>query len=137
MPLPANTLANTKTRDGWLHWLTRYPAPNAPIEPVAQTGTSSRHSPQNHVLLKSQRNAPHMSHLSFTQTHQNALRELTRLTEIKNRLAGLIIDLKQTEGADIWVREYTLRLKENILPAIAEVKAYINSQELKVTKTSN
>ena len=76
-------------------------------------------------------------HLSFTQTHQNALRELTRLNEIKNRLAGLIIDLQQTEGADIWVREYTLRLKENVLPAIADVKAYIASQEVKVTKTSN
>ncbi len=76
-------------------------------------------------------------HLSFTQTHQNALRELTRLNEIKNRLAGLIIDLQQTEGAEIWVREYTLRLKENVLPAIADVKAYIHSQEVKVTKTSN
>ena len=78
-----------------------------------------------------------MTCLSFTQTHQNALRELTRLEGIRDRTAGLIVELKQTEGADIWVREYTLRLKENVLPAIAEVKAYINSQELKVTKTSN
>ena len=78
-----------------------------------------------------------MTHLSFTQTHQNALRELTRLEGIKNRLAGYIVDLKQTEGADLWVKIYTNRLKENVLPAIAEVKDYINSQDALVTKASN
>jgi len=79
-----------------------------------------------------------MSHLSFTQTTQNALRELDRLEGIKNRLAGLIIDLKANHpNSDQWVREYTLRLKENVIPAIAEVKAYLISQEAQVIKTSN
>ncbi len=78
-----------------------------------------------------------MTRLSFHQTHQNALRELTRLTETRDRIAGLIVDLKQNQGSDMWVREYTLRLKENVLPAIAEVKAYLTSQEAQVTKTSN
>ena len=81
-----------------------------------------------------------MTCLSFTQTHQNALRELTRLEGIRDRIAGLIIDLKTNypaNYADTWIIIYTNRLKENVLPAIAEVKDYINSQELKVTKTSN
>ena len=80
-----------------------------------------------------------MTCLSFTQTTQNALRELDRLEGIKNRLAGLIVDLQSTNNpsAQTWVREYTLRLKENVLPAITEVKAYLTSQEALVTKTSN
>ena len=78
-----------------------------------------------------------MTCLSFTQTHQNALRELTRLTETRDRIAGLIVDLKQNQGSEVWVREYTNRLTQNVIPAIAEVKAYINCLELKVTKISN
>ena len=81
-----------------------------------------------------------MTCLSFTQTHQNALRELDRLTAIRDRIAGLIVDLKTNypaNYADTWITIYTDRLKLNVLPAIAEVKDYINSQELKVTKTSN
>ena len=80
-----------------------------------------------------------MTCLSFTQTTQNALRELDRLEGIKNRLAGLIVDLKSTNtpSAQIWIREYTLRLKENVIPAIDEVKAYLTSQETLVTKSSN
>ena len=79
-----------------------------------------------------------MTRLSFTQTTQNALRELDRLESTKNRLAGLIIDLKANHpNSDQWVREYTLRLKENVLPAIAEVKAYLTSQDALVIKTSN
>ena len=80
-----------------------------------------------------------MSYLSFHQTHQNAIREMDRLVGIKNRLAGLIVELQATNNpsAQVWVREYTLRLKENVLPAIKEVQDYISNQELVVTKTSN
>ena len=78
-----------------------------------------------------------MTRLSFTQTQQNALRELTRLTETRDRIAGLIVDLKQNQGSEVWVREYTNRLTQNVIPAINEVKAYINSQEAQVTKISN
>ena len=78
-----------------------------------------------------------MTCLSFHQTHQNAIRELARLTEIRNRLAGLIVDLKHSHPGSIWIKIYQERLQENVLPAIAEVKDYISNQELKVTKTSN
>ena len=79
-----------------------------------------------------------MSHLSFTQTTQNALRELDRLESIRANLANLIIQLLESGNGDsIWVREYTLRLTENVLPAIAEVKAYLISQEAQVIKASN
>jgi len=78
-----------------------------------------------------------MTRLSFTQTTQNALRELTRLEAIKANLAALIVDLKQNQGSEVWVREYTLRLTQNVIPAINEVKAYLTSQDAPVTKTSN
>ena len=81
-----------------------------------------------------------MTRLSFHQTHQNALRELTRLEGIRDRLAGLIIELKTNypaNYADTWITIYTDRLKVNVLPAIAEVKAYLISQEAQVIKTSN
>ena len=79
-----------------------------------------------------------MTHLSFTQTTQNALRELDRLEGIRANIAGLIIEILESGNSKSpWISIYTDRLKENILPAIAEVKAYINSQELKVTKISN
>ena len=80
-----------------------------------------------------------MTRLSFTQTTQNALRELDRLEGIRANLADLIIQLHQTNNpaAQTWIREYTLRLKENVLPAIAETKAYLTSQDALVTKTSN
>ena len=80
-----------------------------------------------------------MSHLSFTQTHQNALRELDRLTEIRNRLAGSIVELQSLNNpsSQTWISIYSDRLKENVLPAIEEVKAYLTSQDAKVTKASN
>jgi len=80
-----------------------------------------------------------MTRLSFTQTTQNALRELERLEGIRANLADLIIQLLETNNpaAQTWIREYTLRLKENVLPAIAETKAYLTSQDALVTKTSN
>ena len=80
-----------------------------------------------------------MSHLSFTQTHQNALRELDRLTEIRNRLAGSIVELQSLNNpsSQTWISIYSDRLKENVLPAIEEVKAYLNSQDQQVTKASN
>ena len=80
-----------------------------------------------------------MTHLSFTQTTQNALRELDRLEGIKNRLAGLIVDLIESDNpaSKIWIREFTNRLNTNVLPAIAEVKEYLTSQDVLVTKASN
>jgi len=80
-----------------------------------------------------------MTHLSFTQTTQNALRELDRLEAIKARLASFIVDLKGTPSvdSDTWVRMYTERLTSNVIPAINEVKEYLNSQEALVTKASN
>ena len=80
-----------------------------------------------------------MTRLSFTQTTQNALRELDRLEGIRANLADLIIQLLETNNpsAKTWIREYTIRLKENVLPAIEEVKAYLTSQEALVTKISN
>ena len=80
-----------------------------------------------------------MTHLSFTQTTQNATRELDRLEGIKNRLAGSIIDLIESDNpaSKIWIREFTNRLNTNVLPAIAEVKEYLTSQDVLVTKASN
>ena len=80
-----------------------------------------------------------MTCLSFNQTHQNALRELDRLTVIRNRLAGSIVELQSLNNpsSQTWISIYTDRLKENVLPAIKEVKAYINSQEQQVIKASN
>ena len=80
-----------------------------------------------------------MTYLSFTQTTQNALRELDRLEGIKSRLASLIVDLKETPSAnsDTWVKIYTERLVSNVLPSIKEVKDYLTSQEALVTKASN
>ena len=78
-----------------------------------------------------------MTHLSFTQTTQNALRELDRLEGIRGNLASLILDLLETHPNSSFISIYTDRLKENVLPAIEEVKAYLISQEALVTKTSN
>ncbi len=80
-----------------------------------------------------------MTHLSFTQTTQNATRELERLEGIKNRLAGLIVDLIESDNptSKIWIREFTNRLNTNVLPAIAEVKEYLTGQDVLVTKASN
>ena len=78
-----------------------------------------------------------MTHLSFTQTTQNALRELDRLEGIKNRLAGLIVDLKLTNSDSLFIGLYQDRLKLNVIPAINEVKAYLIRQDALVTKTSN
>ena len=80
-----------------------------------------------------------MTRLSFTPTVQNALRELDRLEGIKNRLSGLIVDLKDTPSAnsETWVKIYTDRLVSNVIPTIKEVKDYLNRQDALVTKTSN
>ena len=78
-----------------------------------------------------------MTRLSFTQTTQNALRELDRLEGSRGNLAHLILDLLETHPASPCISIYTDRLKENVLPAIAEVKAYLTSQDALVTKTSN
>jgi len=80
-----------------------------------------------------------MTRLSFTPTVQNALRELDRLEGIKNRLSGLIVDLKDTPSAnsETWVKIYTDRLVSNVIPTIKEVKDYLNRQDALVIKTSN
>jgi len=79
-----------------------------------------------------------MTCLSFTQTTQNALRELDRLEGIRANLAGLIIELIESGNTEsTWVTIYTDRLKTNVLPAIAEVKEYLISQGALVTKASN
>ena len=78
-----------------------------------------------------------MTRLSFTQTTQNALRELDRLEGIRGNLASLILDLLDTHPTSPFISIYTDRLKENVLPAIEEVKAYLISQDALVTKTSN
>ena len=78
-----------------------------------------------------------MTRLSFTQTTQNALRELDRLEGIKNRLAGLIVDLKVSHPESLFIGLYEDRLKLNVLPAIKEVKKYLTKQEALVTKASN
>ena len=79
-----------------------------------------------------------MTRLSFTQTTQNALRELDRLEGIRANLAGLIIEILESGNSKSpWISIYTDRLKDSVLPAIAEVKAYLISQEAQVIKTSN
>jgi hypothetical protein len=78
-----------------------------------------------------------MTRLSFTQTTQNALRELDRLEGIRGNLATLILDLLETHPTSPFISIYTDRLKENVIPSINEVKAYLTSQEALVTKTSN
>ncbi len=79
-----------------------------------------------------------MTRLSFTQTTQNALRELDRLEGIRANIASLIIELLESGNSKSpWVSIYTDRLKDNVLPAIAEVKAYLISQDALVIKASN
>ncbi len=78
-----------------------------------------------------------MTRLSFTQTTQNALLELDRLEGIKNRLAGLIVDLKVSHPESLFIGLYEDRLKLNVMPAIKEVKKYLTKQEALVTKASN
>lgn len=78
-----------------------------------------------------------MTRLSFTQTTQNALRELDRLEGIRGNLASMILELLDTVPQSPWISIYTDRLKENVLPAIEEVKQYLISQEALVTKASN
>ena len=78
-----------------------------------------------------------MTRLSFTQTTQNALRELDRLEGIRGNLASLILDLLDTHPTSPFISIYTDRLKENVIPAINEVKAYLISQEALVIQASN
>ena len=78
-----------------------------------------------------------MTRLSFTQTTQNALRELDRLEGIRGNLAKLILDLLDSNPKSIWITIYTDRLKGSVLPAIEETKAYLISQEAQVSQASN
>ena len=79
-----------------------------------------------------------MTCLSFTQTTQNALRELDRLEKVRANIAGLIIEILESGNTKSpWISIYTDRLKGSVLPAIAEVKAYLLSQEAQVIQASN
>ncbi len=51
--------------------------------------------------------------------------ELDRLEGIRNRLAGLIVDLKLTNPDSLFIGLYEDRLKLNVLPAIKITKQYI------------
>lgn len=81
-----------------------------------------------------------MTRLSFTQTTQNALRELDRLEGIRDNIAGLVAELEpnlNNSTSKTWYNIYCDRLNNNVLPAIREVRAYLISQEALVTKASN
>lgn len=60
-----------------------------------------------------------------------AKQELARLHGIRASLARSIVacktDYVSQKSADTWVKIYTQRLKENVLPAIKECEAYIKS----------
>lgn len=58
-----------------------------------------------------------------------AANELTRLEGIRDRLAGLIIELQSTDhhAADAWISIYTDRLTDNVLPAIKEARDYLKT----------
>lgn len=64
---------------------------------------------------------------------ESATRELTRLEGIRDRLAGLIAELKVTRDEDnVWIRIYNERLNEGVLPQIAEVREYLIQQSMMV-----
>ena len=79
-----------------------------------------------------------MTCLSFTQSTENAVRELERLEGVRNRLAGLIVELQSTDhaSADTWISIYTSRLQDNVLPAIAEVHEYLRAASQLVPATA-
>ena len=58
-----------------------------------------------------------------------AKQELARLHGIRASLARSIVacktDYVSQKSAEAWVKIYTQRLKENVLPAIKECEAYI------------
>ena len=70
------------------------------------------------------------------QSVSQATRELERLTGIRNNIAGLIVELQTSKSYNpnhaTWVSIYTDRLKENVLPQIADLKAYLQEMSLKV-----
>ena len=81
-----------------------------------------------------------MSRLSFTPTVENALRELDRLEGIKKSLSGLMVDLEPSltnPSSAVWYNIYADRLETNVLPAIKEVKEYLQEQSLKVSVQCN
>ncbi len=53
--------------------------------------------------------------------------ELDRLEGIKNRLAGLIVELQSTGNKDahLWISLYSDRLKFNVLPAIKITRKHL------------
>ena len=65
---------------------------------------------------------------------ETASRELTRLEGIRDRLSGLIVELQTREdfSADVWISIYNERLKNNVMPQIAEIRQYLKEQSLMV-----
>lgn len=63
---------------------------------------------------------------------ETASRELTRLEGIRDRLSGLIVELQTREdfAGDVWVSIYNERLKNNVMPQIAEIRQYLEEQSL-------
>jgi len=63
---------------------------------------------------------------------QHAKQELARLHAIRACIARNIVACKTEyashKSAEVWVKIYTQRLKENVLPAIKECEQYIASQ---------
>ena len=59
----------------------------------------------------------------------NLTEEPTRLEGIKNRLAGLIVELQSNGNKDahLWISLYSDRLKFNVLPAIKITRKHLLS----------
>ena len=66
------------------------------------------------------------------QSVDQATRELDRLIEIRNRIAGLIVEIQSSksyvESHATWIKIYTDRLRTNVIPEIETIKAYLKSQ---------
>lgn len=65
----------------------------------------------------------------ITWTPENAQRELNRLTEIKFNLESQIEMLEANpelhRDSHMWVKIYTTRIIENVMPAIKECEEYL------------
>ena len=93
-------------------------------------------------MILEERRIPILSRLSpdpmsITWTPENAAKELQRLEGIRDRLAGLIVDLKSmnTPTAETWISIYTQRLHDNVMPAISETRDYLHQNAKMVPGT--
>ena len=69
---------------------------------------------------------------------KQATSELTRLEGIRNNLAGLIVELQESNNpsASTWVSIYSSRLQENVLPALKEIRHYLRDTSELVPATA-